>query len=175
LDPCVLKTGADISEADRASFFQCYRATYQKRSGHDGYLSQEFFEMLFKSQREQILLVMAKRDGETVASSLFLFDRKNLYGRYWGALKDIRSLHFEACLYQGIEFCIENGIAEFDPGTQGEHKLMRGFEPVMSSSWHWIADTRFRAAIKNFLRSEEESNSAYKERAADFLPYRKIP
>jgi predicted N-acyltransferase len=104
---------------------------------------------------------------------MFLFDRQNLYGRYWGALEEIPFLHFEACLYQGIDFCIEQGLAEFDPGTQGEHKLMRGFEPVKSSSWHWIADLRFRNAIEDFLRLEKTGNNQYQERAAEFLPYRK--
>jgi predicted N-acyltransferase len=169
------KSGSEIDAVDRAAFYQCYRATYQKRSGHDGYLSRDFFEMLFESMGEQMMLVVVQRADVTIACSLFLFDRQNLYGRYWGALEDIRCLHFEACLYQGIEFCIERGLSEFDPGTQGEHKLMRGFEPFLSSSWHWIADKRFRAAIRDFLQHEDKSNSIYKEKASDFLPYRKEP
>jgi predicted N-acyltransferase len=107
-----------------------------------------------------------------VASALFLFDANTLYGRYWGALADIHSLHFEACFYQGIEFCIERQIAKFDPGTQGEHKLLRGFEPFATSSFHWIADPRFRAAIADFLHTEKLGRQAYGDRAAEFLPFK---
>ena len=102
----------------------------------------------------QLMLVVARRAGEVVAASLFMYDQSCLYGRYWGALEDISCLHFETCFYQGIEFCIDNGLQKFDPGTQGEHKLMRGFEPVKSISCHWIADPRFRAAIEDYLSLE---------------------
>ena len=108
------------------------------------------------------MLVVARHDGEIVACSLFLFDHRRLYGRYWGSLRDFSCLHFETCFYQGIEFCIENALQEFDPGTQGEHKLMRGFEPVKSASYHWIADPRFRAAIAEFLAHEKRSTENYK-------------
>jgi len=119
------------------------------------------------------MLVVARRDDQIVACSLFLFDSKRLYGRYWGALQDISCLHFEACFYQGIEFCIEHDLQEFDPGTQGEHKLMRGFEPVRSASYHWIADGRFRVAIADFLNQERRSTKLYQQEAEAYLPYRK--
>jgi predicted N-acyltransferase len=148
-------------------------STYRKRSGHDGYLNRDFFDRLRETMAGQLLLVVARRDDEIVASSLFLHDSNRLYGRYWGALQDVSCLHFEACFYQGIEFCIEHGIQKFDPGTQGEHKLMRGFEPVKSASYHWIADTRFRAAIADFLNHEKRSTDEYQQQAETFLPYRK--
>jgi len=119
------------------------------------------------------MLVVARVDDEIVASSLFLFDSERLYGRYWGALRDISCLHFETCFYQGIEFCIDRGLKEFDPGAQGEHKLMRGFEPVKSASYHWIADERFRAAIADFLGQEKRSTDTYQQHAKTYLPYRK--
>ena len=119
------------------------------------------------------MLVVARYEDEIVACSLFLFDDNRLYGRYWGALQDISCLHFEACFYQGIEFCIERGLKEFDPGTQGEHKLMRGFKPVKSASYHWIADSRFRAAIADFLDHEKRSTDQYQQQAEAFLPYKK--
>ncbi len=167
------KTGAEISDEEWQGFYHCYMSTYRKRSGHDGYLNREFFNRLRETMAGQLMLVVARRDDKIVASSLFLHDSNNLYGRYWGALQDVSCLHFEACFYQGIEYCIEHGIRKFDPGTQGEHKLMRGFEPVKSTSYHWIADTRFRAAIAGFLNHEKRSTEKYQQKAETFLPYRK--
>ncbi len=166
------KTAHEITGQDWAAFYRCYTRTYLKRSGHAGYLNREFFQRLLELMREQLMLVVAKRDDEVVASSLFLFDKQRLYGRYWGALEDIRFMHFEACFYQGIEFCIENGISEFDPGTQGEHKLLRGFEPHETCSFHWIADPRFRGAIEDFLKTERKATRDYSDRASEFLPYK---
>ncbi len=167
------KTAAEISDQDWQDFFQCYMDTYRKRSGHDGYLNFDFFQRLRLSMAEQLMMVIARKDGKNVAASLFLFDSKTLYGRYWGAMEDISCLHFEACFYQGIEFCIERGLQKFDPGTQGEHKLMRGFEPVKTASYHWIKDLRFRAAIADFLSQEKNSTDHYRQQAIKFLPYRK--
>ena len=167
------KFGAEISDEEWQGFFNCYMSTYQKRSGHDGYLNRDFFDRLRANMASQLMLVVARVGEEIVACSLFLFDSNRLYGRYWGALKMFSCLHFETCFYQGIEFCIEQGLKEFDPGTQGEHKLMRGFEPVRSASYHWIADSRFRVAIADFLTHEKRSTDQYKEQAETFLPYRK--
>ena len=168
------KTGTDITDEEWQGFFECYMATYRKRSGHDGYLNRDFFDRLRDTMASQLMLVVARHDGEIVACSLFLFDHRRLYGRYWGALRDFSCLHFETCFYQGIEFCIENDLQEFDPGTQGEHKLMRGFEPVKSASYHWIADSRFRSAIADFLQHEKNGTEQYKQQAESFLPYKKI-
>jgi predicted N-acyltransferase len=167
------KTGSAISPEDWSVFYLCYCSTYLKRSGHPGYLNREFFDILLDRMAGSLMLVVASRDDQPVASSLFFHDSKRLYGRYWGSLADIHCLHFEACFYQGIEFCIENEIAEFDPGTQGEHKLLRGFEPVITESYHWISDVRFREAIANFLETEKRSTQAYGSRAAEFLPFKR--
>ena len=167
------KPGAEISDEEWQGFFDCYMSTYRKRSGHDGYLNRDFFDRLRINMASQLMLVVARHADEIVACSLFLFDSRRLYGRYWGALQDFSCLHFETCFYQGIEFCIENNLQEFDPGTQGEHKLMRGFEPVKSASYHWIADERFRLAIADFLNHEKRSTDQYKQQAETFLPYRK--
>lgn len=167
------KTGTDITDGEWQGFFECYMDTYRKRSGHDGYLNRDFFNRLRNTMASQLMLVVARHGGEIAACSLFLFDHRRLYGRYWGALRDFSCLHFETCFYQGIEFCIENGLQEFDPGTQGEHKLMRGFEPVKSASYHWIADGRFRSAIAGFLHQEKRSTEQYKRQAESFLPYKR--
>ena len=167
------KTGEEISDEDWSGFYRCYCRTYLKRSGHPGYLTQGFFVRLLEKMRNQLMLVVAQRDGVMIASALFLFDAHTLYGRYWGALADVRCLHFEACFYQGIEFCIDKMIAEFDPGTQGEHKLLRGFKPFTTASYHWISEPRFRDAIGNYLIKERKGVQSYSERVAEFLPYRK--
>jgi predicted N-acyltransferase len=167
------KIGTDISDEEWQGFYHCYMSTYRKRSGHDGYLNRDFFDRLRETMASQLMLVVARCDEEIVASSLFLYDSRHLYGRYWGALKDVSCLHFEACFYQGIEFCIEHGLQKFDPGTQGEHKLMRGFEPVKSASYHWIANTQFRSAIAEFLNHEKRSTDQYQQQAESLLPYKK--
>jgi len=167
------KTGAEISDEDWQGFYHCYVDTYRKRSGHDGYLNREFFDLLRQNMADRLMLVVARNGGTIVAASLFLFDNDTLYGRYWGALQDISCLHFEACFYQGIEFCIERGLQKFDPGTQGEHKLMRGFEPVKTASYHWVKDVRFRAAIADFLLHEKRGTDSYQAQAETFLPYKK--
>jgi len=167
------KCGAQISDEEWQGFFNCYMSTYRKRSGHDGYLNRDFFDRLRANMSSQLMLVVARHGNEIIACSLFLFDSKRLYGRYWGALEEFSCLHFETCFYQGIEFCIEHGLEEFDPGTQGEHKLMRGFEPLKSASYHWIADKRFRLAIADFLNHEKLSTDQYKAQAETFLPYKK--
>ncbi len=166
-------TGTDISDEDWHGFYHCYVDTYRKRSGHDGYLSREFFDLLRGSMAEQLMLVVAHRESEVIAASLFLFDNDTLYGRYWGALQDVSCLHFEACFYQGIEFCIKRRLQKFDPGTQGEHKLMRGFEPVRTASYHWVKDVRFRAAIADFLLHEKRGTDSYQAQAETLLPYKR--
>jgi predicted N-acyltransferase len=166
-------TGAQISSAHWDEFYRCYCATYEKRSGHSGYLNRAFFDQLLQSMRENLLLVSARRADGLVGSALFLFDEQRLYGRYWGAVEPVDCLHFEACFYQGIEFCIERGLQVFDPGTQGEHKLMRGFEPVRTVSYHWLADQRFQAALAGWLRQESRGVSSYEESAREFLPFKR--
>jgi predicted N-acyltransferase len=169
------KMGEEISDEEWQGFYRCYMSTYRKRSGHDGYLNSDFFDRLRTTMPESLMLVVARQGELIVACSLFLFDSNRLYGRYWGALQNISCLHFEACFYQGIEFCIENGLKEFDPGTQGEHKLMRGFAPVKSASYHWIADSGFRDAIADFLSREKRGTEQYRKQAETYLPYRKDP
>ena len=88
-------------------------------------------------------------------------------------MEPVDCLHFEVCFYQGIEFCIERGIQTFDPGTQGEHKLMRGFEPVRTTSYHWLSDARFQAALAGWIEREQQGVTAYEESARGYLPYRR--
>ncbi|KAA9133378.1 N-acetyltransferase [Marinihelvus fidelis] len=163
--------GPDITDDDWGGFYRCYRGTFEAHSGHAGYMNRAFFTRLRQAMPEQLLLVTARREGELVGSALCLYDRQALYGRYWGALAPISGLHFETCFYQGIEFCIEQGLHRFDPGAQGEHKLLRGFEPVITRSLHWIADTRFRRAIDDYLERERPAARQYGEDAVRYLPF----
>ncbi len=167
------RIGDEIDEAAWDAFYHCYRATFLKRSGHGGYLTREFFTLLRERLASQLMLTEATCQGRVVAGALFLFDQQTLYGRWWGCLEELDCLHFEACFYQGIEFAIERRLQRFDPGTQGEHKLLRGFEPVGTHSLHHIVDTRFRAAIADYVAQEREHRKSYGEQAAAYLPFRR--
>ncbi|MDC8830527.1 GNAT family N-acetyltransferase [Alteromonas gilva] len=164
-------SGDNLSKADMAFFVHCYQDTYLKRSGHKGYLTPAFFTALFDQFREHILLVKAQLNDTDIAAALFLFDNHGLYGRYWGCLEDINELHFECCYFQGIEFAIERNIARFNPGTQGEHKLLRGFEPIYCVSHHKMHDPRFHAAVSDFLQREKPIITDYFNQALDVLPF----
>lgn len=166
-------SGTQIKPEDWASFYACYQRTYLKRSGHGGYLNKAFFEKVANRLAGHCMLVMAHQDDDLVASSLFFFDEQRLYGRYWGSLAHYDCLHFETCYYQGIEFAIEKGLSCFDPGTQGEHKLVRGFEPIKTHSYHWLGDAEFSRAIDEFLARERQHTDRYQQAAAQHLPFRK--
>jgi len=189
---CQRKCGDDISDADWKAFYHCYVMTYAVR-GQQPYLTIDFFMALAASMSEHIMLAQAlNASGEIIASSLFLYDtpvsnsdndsidgdvnndvdnNATLYGRYWGALGEYDSLHFELCYYQGIEFAIEQGLASFDPGTQGEHKLVRGFIPTTTHSLHRIYDPRFVPAIGDFCARDRMHMAQYRKQAHEALPF----
>ena len=112
------------------------------------------------------------RRPQIVGAAILLRDSKTLYGRYWGGVDGLDCLHFETCYYRGIEYCIEHGLEFFDPGTQGEHKLRRGFAPTRTWSAHWIAEPRFRAAIGDYLAAEREHVAAYISGLEERMPFR---
>ncbi len=173
---CERKCGEQITDSDWQAFYHCYVMTYAIR-GQQPYLTLDFFIALSKSMPEHLMLALAYDSaGEIIASSLFLYDNPNsehstLYGRYWGALADYDSLHFELCYYQGIEFAIEQGLQYFDPGTQGEHKLVRGFIPTTTHSVHRIYDERFIPAISDFCRKDRLQMAQYRRQAHEALPF----
>ncbi|WP_421847370.1 GNAT family N-acetyltransferase [Marinomonas sp.] len=166
--------GKDLTTADIDFFYLCYQSTYAKR-GQQGYLTREFFGQLAGDMGDQILLVQAFRGDEAIAASWCFFDDHSLYGRYWGCMEEVDCLHFEACYYQGIEFCLEKGLQHFDPGTQGEHKIARGFEPVFSHSIHYIAHEGFREAIGNFCEEEAQAVREYHQDTHGLLPFKQEP
>lgn len=163
--------GAGISDHTLAAFFVFYQATYFKR-GRPPYLNQQFFTQLRDRLPEHLHLIIAELDGQMIAGALFLSGEDTLYGRYWGCLEEYNHLHFETCYYQGIELAIELGLQHFDAGAQGEHKLVRGFEPKLTHSWHGIAHPGFRDAIADFTRDEAEQVQAYFDEALTLLPFR---
>ncbi len=163
--------GRDISDQVLSTFYIFYQATYLKR-GQPPYLNQSFFEHCRETLPEHLHLIMAVREGEMIAGALFLAGDTTLYGRYWGCLEDYNFLHFETCYYQGIELALSLGLQHFDAGAQGEHKLIRGFEPVITHSWHGILHPGFREAIAHFTQEEAEQVTAYFNNAQCVLPYR---
>ncbi len=173
---CSRKCGDKISDEDWQAFYHCYVMTYAVR-GQKPYLSIDFFIALAQSMPEHLMLAQAyDSSNEIIASSLFLYDNidndnSTLYGRYWGALADYDSLHFELCYYQGLEFAIEQGLEYFDPGTQGEHKLIRGFIPTTTHSLHRIYDPRFVPAISNFCTDDRMRMAQYRKQAHEALPF----
>lgn len=163
--------GHEISAAMWDIFYRFYENTYHVR-GQQAYLNKAFFQDIGATMPEQLLLVLAVKDDIPIAAALSLHDGKTLYGRYWGSLEEYQFLHFETCYYQGIEYCIENQLQSFDSGAQGEHKIQRGFEPIITYSNHWIADSQFDAAIADFLLQERQYIGQYKEDASELLPFK---
>ncbi len=177
---CQRKCGDEISDEDWKAFYHCYVMTYAVR-GQQPYLTIDFFMALARSLSKHLMLAQALDvNGDIIASSLFLYDDPNsdsvsdtatLYGRYWGALGEYDSLHFELCYYQGLEFAIEQRLTYFDPGTQGEHKLVRGFIPTTTHSLHRIYDSRFVPAISDFCTKDRLYMAQYRQQAFEALPF----
>lgn len=165
-------SGDDIDTCTWDRFYQYYRNTYLQR-GRDAYLSRSFFARLAETMPENLLLVMARRGESPLAGALNLCDETTLYGRFWGCEEDAAFLHFETCYYQGIDYCIEHGLQRFDAGAQGEHKIQRGFQPVRTCSYHWVADSRFVPAISRFCAEEAEYVQEYMKAAELHLPFRR--
>ena len=166
------RQGADIPADWWTPFYRCYAMTYYRR-GQQPYLPPDFFRQLAASPlAAQLALAVAFNGDDMIAAAFYLFDDTSLYGRYWGSVSDVDGLHFELCYYHGIEFCIRHGLQRFDPGVQGEHKILRGFEPEITFSLHWLADARFQRAIAQFCEQEAEAVLAYQREARSLLPYR---
>ena len=166
--------GHELEEKHWSFFSQLYMRTYAKRSGTSGYLNEQFFLLLGRLLAGQIAMAIAYHRQNPVAAALYLFDDQCLYGRYWGCTEEFEHLHFELCYYQGIELAIEQKLKKFDAGAQGEHKILRGFEPVETHSYHWIRNPDFREAIADFLQRERTQLLRYRQQAASLLPYRQI-
>jgi predicted N-acyltransferase len=166
--------GHQVSATELETMHDLYRSTFDKKSGH-ATLSLEFFREIAVTMGEQLVLVIATRDSRIVAGAICLRSGDTLYGRHWGCYDDYHSLHFEACYYQGIDYCIANGLSTFEPGAQGEHKISRGFLPTPTWSAHWLADERFRAIVGRFLQQETEAMRDYMLELEQHSPFRQDP
>lgn len=165
------RVGHELSEAEWDFVYACYANTYHVR-GRTPYLTRSFFSLLAERMPAAIRLVIARQGARPVAMAFSLVDGDTFYGRYWGCLGDFDRLHFETCFYQGLDYAIAHGLRRFDAGAQGEHKLIRGFEPVITRSWHYLLHPGLRAAVAQFLVEETAGVLAYAEDARSLLPYR---
>ena len=163
--------GAQIGEREWAFFHRCYANTYAAH-GQRPYLSLEFFLRAGGAMPENFLLVLAERDGAPVAAALDVVAGDALYGRYWGAVEHVPLLHFEACYYKGIEYAIARGLARFEGGAQGEHKLFRGLLPVETLSAHWLAHPRFASAVEDYLAREAKGIAQYVNELNEHTPFK---
>ncbi|MGB4073286.1 GNAT family N-acetyltransferase [Pseudomonas sp.] len=165
------REGHQLREVEWDFVYLCYANTYRVR-GQSPYLTRQFFSLLAERMPEMIRVVLAHQAGRPVAMAFSLVGGDSLYGRYWGCLAEFDRLHFETCFYQGMDYAIASGLQRFDAGAQGEHKLIRGFEPVITHSWHYLCHPGLRAAVANFLEQERQDVLAYAEQARELLPYR---
>lgn len=163
--------GDEASEGDLAAMHAFYRKTFAEYGNHPA-LTLPFLRHLATSMPRTLVLVLGERGGEAVAGALCLRGGDTLFGRYWGAGENIPGLHFEACYYQGIEYCLREGLARFEPGAQGEHKLARGFLPAFVHSRHWIAHEGFREALRGWCNEETTSVRRYAATLAGHSPFK---
>jgi predicted N-acyltransferase len=169
---CRTLTGGELDDALLDVVFRLHAMNFA-RYGHAPYLNRAFFSALARDLPQCLVVELASLGDEPVACAIFLRGSDTLYGRYWGSSGDFHSLHFELCYYRGIEYCIREGLDRFEPGTQGEHKLLRGFAPAPVWSMHEIADARFGAAIGDWLAREREARHAWFAEAVRHLPFRR--
>lgn len=165
--------GVNISPQLLNTFYQCYTNTYLKR-GRQPYLNPAFFQALLSLMPENIVLFAAKQDQTYIATALCFKSSTTLFGRYWGSIADYDCLHFETCFYQGIEYCIQHYMQRFDPGAQGEHKIIRGFEPITTHSSHYIEHPTFRHAINTFCKEESQYLITEIQALSALLPFKDI-
>jgi predicted N-acyltransferase len=163
--------GDEASEADLTTMHGFYRRTFAEYGNHPA-LTLPFLQHLARSMPRALLLILAERDDEPIGGALCLRGGDTLYGRYWGATEQVPGLHFEACYYQGIDYCLQEGLARFEPGAQGEHKLARGFLPAFVHSRHWIAHEGFREALRQWCLQETASIRRYADTLAMHSPFR---
>lgn len=167
-------SGLEANPDQWRTFYKHYCSTFAEY-GNFPALSLEFFTEIATTMGEQIMLVLAYRGDSIIASSYFLIGKNVLYGRYWGCTEKHSGLHFEACYYQGIDYCIEHHLEHFEPGAQGEHKISRGFLPTKTWSLHWILNEQFSAAIAKFLTREADHMELYIKELDKHSPYKSAP
>jgi len=165
-------TGNDLTKAHWDAFYAFYMDTGSRKWGTP-YLTRKFFTLLSETMADRVLLIMAKREGRYIAGALNLIGDDALYGRNWGCNEEHPFLHFEVCYYQAIDFALSRGLRRVEAGAQGEHKLLRGYEPIETYSAHAIADPRLEKAVAQFLREERREMARVIEAYAEHTPFRK--
>lgn len=163
--------GNDLDQATWRIVYQFISTTFMRR-GSLPYFNLPFFEELSTTLPENLLVILAEQDDQPIAAAVFFVCPDVLFGRYWGSDGQYDALHFETCYYQGIEYCIEHGQQSFEPGTQGEHKISRGFTPVQTYSAHWLEHPQFFDAIGDYLTEEARHVDRYMQAVDDHSPYR---
>jgi predicted N-acyltransferase len=165
-------TGDQIEPAHWDAFWQFYQDTGARKYGTP-YLTRAFFDEAQKTLRDDMMLLLAERDGQFVAGALNFIGRDTLYGRYWGCIEDHPCLHFELCYYQAIDFAIANGLTRVEAGAQGAHKLARGYLPVTTHSLHWMGDEGFARAVSDYLEAERAAIDEEIEVLTEYGPFKK--
>ena len=171
--------GNDIAAQDWDFFYRCYERTYLEH-GNAPYLSRGFFQRMARTMAASWLMFIGEREGQPIATSLVAINDADAgpavgrvaYGRYWGALERVDCLHFEACYYQPLQWCIDNGYRRFEGGAQGEHKMARALLPVRTTSAHWLAHPAFADAVQDFLQREGEGVADYLGELAQRNPFK---
>ncbi len=165
-------TGRDLTEEAWDAFFEFYMETGSRKWGRP-YLTRKFYSLIGERMADRVVLIMAKRAGRWIAGAINFIGSETLFGRHWGAIEQHPFLHFEICYYQAIEFAIARGLKRVEAGAQGEHKLARGYMPVITRSAHYIADPGLRRAIAEYLARERAYVEAAGEELAAAAPFRK--
>ena len=163
--------GEELSREQWDRLMPLYAATFMRR-GRPPYLTEGFFSRFAARAPGSMVLIVGRRGSDPMGLAICFKGSETLYGRYWGSAERIHSLHFETCYYQGIDYCIKHGIKRFEPGTQGEHKIARGFEPTATWSAHWMAHPAFADAVGHYLKEETSYIDRYISEAERHLPYR---
>ncbi|HUD40416.1 MAG TPA: GNAT family N-acetyltransferase [Dokdonella sp.] len=171
---CTPMHGGELDEATWDAVHRLYRRTFDAH-GNYAALTPAFFRHLGRALPTRSIVVLCRHGAELIAMALFLRSADTLYGRYWGADAEVPGLHFEACYYQGIDYCLREGLSRFEPGAQGEHKVARGFLPVATRSYHHLVDGRFRAAVADALQRERDLLDRYRDDVLVHSPYTAPP
>ena len=164
--------GDQIEAEHWDAFWEFYQDTGARKWGTP-YLTRQFFRIAQETLRDDMALVLARRDGEWIAGALNFVGRETLYGRYWGCVEHHACLHFELCYYQAIDIAIGDGLARVEAGAQGQHKLARGYLPTQTHSLHWVGDPRFADAIGSYLKAEREAVEDEIEVLTEYGPFRR--
>jgi hypothetical protein len=166
-----VRHGDEVESALWDSIHTHYRETFLRYGNHPAF-SRDFFVEIGAALQQRLVFFLALDGDKHIATAICYRDRETLYGRHWGADAEYHSLHFELCFYQGIDYCIANGLQRFEPGAQGEHKLSRGFEPADTWSAFWIAEERMRPPIADFLQRERQAVANYQDEMAEHTPFK---